>query len=499
MAVAIPDQIVQVVCPNLAGNGLGMNSIEYQLGNPTLPNNTIVIPIGWFPDSGVTISVSDDKGNDLNYVQDEAHQDSNQSFRAAWLRVNRAIAGTQRITLTFSGGTAQFVFGCLMELWGIADTPLDGHSNFGFGSGGYSGSTSWACGNISPSTNNGLILTAGWSDQQSNFGDFTPHTNFALVAASNRYGFALQAMVQAVAATINPALTATISGDFIALGVCYKTDNTKGTAPTAVPRPFQVSWRPIHDPTATSFHMQHPGKGDLVTIGWVGQGPAEHGDAIARQMAATPATDNKGNSYTRTALSQSTNCTAQHAYAGANPAARATTGSDFSLDVAVETADNAATVKVTDWITGASGVQFDKAASDNGFQGSSGAVTFGSITPTNAGGFVEGTCGVNQNTVQRCTTSGWTTDSPWFDTEDGNTDELAEDNFWGHVLNAPAIAQQPTCNQSHMTGGGGFGVADWAYQAIAFNAPSGPSATSLSEDGYMPSAAPAPGPLVVVY
>lgn len=473
MAVAIPDQIVQVCRPNLGGNGLGMNSIVYHLPNPTLANNTIVIPIGWSPDTGVTVSVSDDQGN--TYVQDEAHQDSNQTYRAAWLRCNRAATGTQRITLSFTGGTAQFVMGCLMELWGIADTPLDGHNNFGFGSGGYAGSTAWAAGSFTPTTNGGLILSAGWSDQQSNFGDFTPDTNFALVAASNRYGFALQSKVQATAAAINPTITATISGDFIALGVCYKTDNTKGTAPTAAPRIFQVSWAPIHDATATSFHLQHPGKGDLVTIGWVGQGPAEHGDAIARQLASTPATDNKSNSYTRTTLSQSTNCTAQHAYAGDNPAARATTGSDFSLDVAVATADNAATVRVTDWITGSSGVQFDQAASANGSQADGGAVTFGSITPAHASGFVEASCGVNQNTIQNCTTSGWTTDSPWFDTEDGNTDELAEDNFWGHYLNAPASALAPTCDQSHMSGAG-FGVADWAYQAIAFNS-SGPVPT----------------------
>jgi len=469
VAVAIPSQVVQVCRPNLGGGGLGMNTMEYQLPSPTLPNNTIVIPIGWFPDSGVTVSISDDQGN--TYVQDEAHQDSNQTYRVAWFRCNRAITGTQRVNVNFSGGTGQFVMGCLLELWGIADTPLDGHSNFGFGSGGYAGSTSWACGSFTPTTNGGLILSAGWSDQQSNYSDFTPAANFALVASNVKSGFALQAMIQTTAAAINPTITASISGDFMALGVCYKTDNTKGTQPTAVPRPFQISWSPIHDPTATSFHIQHPGKGDLVTIGWVGQGPAEHVDAIARQMASTPATDNKSNSYTRTPLSQSTNCTAQHAYAGGNPAARATTGSDFTLDVAVATADNAATVKITDWITGTSGVQFDQAASANGFQGSSGAVTFGSITPTYAGGFVEGSCGVNQNTVQRCMTSGWTTDSPWFDTEDGNTDELAEDNFWGHVLNAPATALAPTCNQSHMTGGGGFGVADWAYQAIAFNAP----------------------------
>lgn len=468
MAVAIPDQIVQVCRPNMGGSGLGMNTIEYWLPSPTLPNNTIVIPIGWFPDSGVTISVLDDSGGANVWVQDEGHQDSNQTYRAAWLRCNRAATGTQRITLSFTGGTAQFVMGCLVELWGIADTPLDGHNNFGFGSGGYAGSTSWACGTISPAVNGGLILSAGWSDQQSNFGDFTPDTNFALVAVSNRYGFALQAMVQTTATPINPTITATISGDFIALGVCYKTDNTKGTAPTAVPRPFQVSWAPIHHATQTSFHMQHPGKGDLIDIGWVGQGPAEHVDAIARQLAATPATDNKTNGYTRGALSQSTNCTAQHAYAGANPASRATTGSDFSLDVAVATADNAATVKVTDYICGASGIQFDKIANANGSQADGGAVTFGSITPSHAGGIVDAACGVNQNTIQRCTTSGWTTDSPWFDTEDGNTDELAEDNFWGHVLNAPASALAPTCNQSHMSGAG-FGVADWAYSAIAFN------------------------------
>jgi len=461
MAVAIPTNVVQHVRPTTTG-GLGMNTVRYHLPNPTLPNNTILIPIGWAPDTGVTVSIVDDQGN--TYVQDEARADAIETFRVALLRCNRAVTGTQRIDVTFTGGQGSFVIGELIELWGIADTPLDGHSN------GNTSSATWATGSFTPSTNNGFIFQAAWSDQNSGYTAFTPMAGMAMLGAELKFGYASQCGIQSVAASITPTITASQGGQFISVSACYKTDAAKGTAPTAEPRIFGVSWVEIHDPTATTFNWQHPAKGDLIDIEWVGQGPAEHGDAIARQLASTPATDNKSNTYTRTTLVQSTNCTAQHAYAGANPAARATTGSDFTGSITVATADNAATIAIVDIICGSSGINFDKTADATGSQPDGGAVTFGAITPTNANGIVLGCVGVNANTIQDCTTAGWATDSPWGDTEDGNTDGLHEDNFWGHYTSAPASAIQPTCNQSHMSGAG-FGVADWAWQAIAFNTP----------------------------
>lgn len=388
-------------------------------------------------------TVTDDKGNPYSIVA--THDDGNQVVNVA-VALN-VLAGAQKITISFSGGTATFVSGLASEFYNIAPAnALDGSS----GSSGSSSNVS--AGSLTPSSNGDLIYQYAVQDSTSNpMTAWTQGNSWALLSADVLDGSAAQYQIQSSAAAITPALGMSPSQNFNSIAVALKSAPA-GSPPPAGIRVIRVQHNSVPPGAASPVRLQFPCTGNLIIVSWIG---VQNHDLVS-------VSDGNGNAYTSTGppfgLNQSGD--SQMYYAAA-----ALTGTDMVGPVlsTIGTDISGSTAILFD-VVGAASSPFDFAAGlaiASGVQSVSGPITAASITPSTANGLIISSIGVTSNTVNGVSPGNFLSAVPAPVLSPNHTDQ---NNGW--ALNYNANTSPETLIWATQDGP----VDSWASIAAAFQA-----------------------------
>ena len=429
-------------------NAASASVVHIPLPNASLSGNCLALAVAWATSTGTpSIAITDDQGTNTWVVGPTDFDATNTYNLSTWYALN-VTAGTQKITITATGGTLSYVHPFIREFYNVAtssatDSTTAWHT--------HGTSASWGPGSQTTTVDGDLIWTVGVDS--GGFGPWAAYaasgTGAALVGVDLVQGMADQIQIQTTHGAISPVITAAASHPFIACSIAFKAA-TAGTAPTASPRIIHAAWVDYWN-TNTSIAQQFPCLGDTIAIGWVG---ASSGGSV---ISMTGVTDTDGNSYTlTTGVGTNLSGRAQWAYKQS-----ATPSATKVVTITTGAADNLSTAILYD--LAATSCIFDPAQNATGNVADAADLTSVSFTPTRANGVVLVANGVNNGTVRDATFN----DNPWTDTEDGGGSHFHQDNGWGHYYNPDTSAVALTWTTSNV--GVGDGVADWAAQAIGFS------------------------------
>jgi hypothetical protein len=439
--------------PTFAGNhvsgsstqGNAVTSYILRLPNQTQAGNCIIVGFQYSATSGVTASVSDDRGN--TYSAPISHSDGNQVVNLSYA-LNVA-PGTQTITIRFPGGAASYVSGLASEFYNVATSnAIDGSS----GNGG--NGTAVTAGSLSPTASGNLVYQYAVQDSTSDrMLSWTQGANpWTLLSADVFDSAVAQYQVQASAAPINPTLTMAPSQSFNSVAISLKSASA-GSAPPPGIRVIRVQHMSLPPYASSPVHLQFPCTGNLIVVAWIGV--ANHD--------VTGITDGYGNSYTPTgaALGQGTSGDNQIFYAAA-----ARTGSDMmGPNITTTGTDISGSTAVLFDVAGASSSPYDSLAGQataTGVQSSSGDVTGASITPSTAKGLVITSIGIDSNTINGVSPGNFLSALP---APISSPNPVNQNNGWALTYNLDLR----TLTFLWSTQGGA--VNDWATIAVAFKAP----------------------------
>jgi len=483
--------LVQHVAFILASGGLEGSVFHYPLPNPTLPGNCLVVAVAYLDTT--TLTITDDQGNSYGSPIN-TDDDAGNGYKCEWYVVPNCATGTSKLSLTFATGHGpEFVSLEISEWYNVATaSPLDGS-----GAHTHSSGTSWGPGSVTTTQANSLILTAMYNSQGVSPITFSGLTaGFSWLAGqestdtAQHTSFAVAYKVQTSAGSVSPTITTSSGSGFIASAIALKSA-TAGTAPTATPRVVGITWLDMHSSIgANALTFKTPSFGDIFAFGVVGGA-----DIDGNTRTITSVVDSKSNSYTKTTgVGNGTAGIVAWAYCVGTSAGHDMTTTVTMAGTSANTNGdhNVYPIVFFDIIGAAAGCTFDAVTSNTGLQSVGGNLSTVTVTPARANGLYLCVLGVNQSTVRDVVSSGGTTVNPWYLEEDGNTESLHEDNGAGLYYN-------PNTSPFTFTWSENNAVADWAAQVIGFIPPATVSTTSLSEDGYMPSAAPAAGAVITVY
>ena len=361
--------------------GYATTAYSLRLPNATLSGNCVIVGFQYGSTSGVTPSVTDDKGN--SYAIVAKHDDGNQVVNLA-VALNVA-AGAQRITVSFSGTAPPYVSGLASEFYNVATSnAIDGTT------GNNGTSTSVTAGSLTPASSGDLIYQYSVQDSTSNpMISWSQGSSWTLLSADVMDSTAAQYQVQSSAAAINPTMGMSPSQNFNSIAIALK-PATAGTAPPPGIRVNRVQHNSIPAWAASPVRLQFPCTGNLLVVSWIG---VENHDITA-------VSDGNGNSYTSAGapfgLNQSGDNQLYYAASAVTNTNMmgpylSTTGTDISGSTAVLFDVDGAAASPYDSIAGR--------RTASGLQSSSGNITAASITPSTANSLIITSIGVTSNTV----------------------------------------------------------------------------------------------------
>src|SRR5271165_1135509 len=362
--------------------GNGVSRYDFRLPNTTMSGNCIIVGFQYSASSGATASVSDDKGN--SYHLAVSHSDNRQLVNLSYA-LNVA-AGTQKISITFSGGTPAYVSALATEFYNIAAvSALDGTSgNDGSG-------TSVSAGSFTPTTGGELIYQYAVQDSSSNpmISWSQGASPWVLLSSDLLDSSAAQYQVQTSAAPINATLGMSPAQNFNSVAIALKAGSA-GSAPPAGIRVVRVQHHAVQPYASSPMHLQFPCTGNLIVLTWIGV----PGHDI------TGVTDDNGNSYVSPgpAFGYALSGDSQIYYAASASTSSTMSGPTFTT---TGTDISGSTATLLD-VSGAATSPYDAAAGMpelSGNQPSTGNVTAVPISPSTANGLVITTLGVDSNTI----------------------------------------------------------------------------------------------------
>ena len=423
--------------------GNGVSRYDFRLPNGTMSGNCIVVGFQYSAGgAGVTASVSDDKGN--AYSMPISHNDGNQVVNLSFA-LNVA-AGTQKISITFSGAAPPFVSALATEFYNIAPAnALDGSSG-GDGSG-----TNVTAGTFTPSASGDLIYQYAIQDSSSNpmISWSQGASPWVLLSADLLDGSAAQYQVQSSAAPINPILGMAPSQSFSSVAIALKAANS-GSAPPRGIRVVRVQHHSVQAFATSPVRLQFPCTGNLIVLAWIG----------VPLHDITGVTDGNNNAYVSPGPAFGLGLSGDNQIyyaAGASTSSTmmgptfTTTGSDISGSTAVLFDVSGATTSPYDATAGL--------AKASGVQNSAGNVTAVTISPSTANGLVISTLGVDSNTVNGVSPGNFLSAVP---TPVASPNPVDQNNGWAlWYNNSPGAGTFVWSTQ-------GGQVDDWSSISVAF-------------------------------
>jgi hypothetical protein len=457
--------------PTLANNhvsgsstqGKTVTSYSLRLPNLTQVGNCIIVGFQYAITAGVTASVSDDHNNIYS-----APISSNDGRQVANLSITLNVAaGTQKITISFSGGTPAFVSGLASEFYNVAlSNAIDGSSaNFG-------SSAIVTSGNLTPSTSGDLIYQYAVQDATSNpMNSWTQGVSpWTLLSADVLDSTAAQYQVQAAAAPINPTLMMLPSQNFNSVAIALKSASA-GSAPPSGIRVVRVQHNSVPANASGPVALQFPCAGNLIVVAWIG----------VPQNDLTAITDGNGNTYTSTGAPFGNGLSGDNQIYYAANAATSTTMTGPNLSMTGNTASGSTAILFD--VTGAAASPFDIVAGRPtafGVQSSSGPVTAATIAPSTANGLVVSSIGVDSNTIDGVSPGNFLSAVP---SPVASPNPVDQNNGWALNYNTSAGAE------TFVWATEGGAVNDWASIAVAFEAPSGAGSSGSFSGTVSPTSA----------
>jgi len=426
--------------------GNTVSSYSLRLPNLTQGGNCIIVGFQYSPTAGVTASISDDRGN--AYSAPISNSDGRQVVNLSFAL--NIFAGTQKITITFSGGTPAFVSGLASEFFNVATLNANDVSSGQNGSG-----TIVTAGSFTPSTSGDLIYQYAVQDSTSSpmISWTQGGSPWTLLSADVLDSTVAQYQVQAAAALINPTLTMLPSQNFNSVAIALKSASA-GSAPPSGIRVVRVQHNSILA-ASSPVALQFPCTGNLIVVAWIGV-PLNDLTAI---------TDGNGNTYTPTGAPFGLNLSGDNQiyYAAAATTSTTMTGPNLSMTGNVASGSTAVLFDVT----GAAMSPFDSVAGRSTaslVQSGSGNVTAASITPSTANGLIITSIGVDSNTVNGVSPGNFLSAVP---SPVASPNPVDQNNGWALNYNTSTSAETSVWSTQ------GGAVNDWASIAVAFEAPSG--------------------------
>lgn len=460
------------------------------MDNEFLTNLTLRLPAGAgagnslilgvrFNGSGSVSSVVDDKGNTWQVGPSILNSNFSPSTRASLYIATNVVAGTQSITITFSGlggpnGSYAFPQAVVSEFYNVATSgAIDGSS---------SSISSRTTGSITPTAAGDLIYHWGFdvSATDVNYGiqfngsSVTAGTGFTLLSADLQTGSADQYEVLPTATAVTPTFTASGSDTWASLAVALK-PCTCGTPPPAGMRIVHVQHTMIAWPGHTTpVTMQFPSSGNLLVGMFTG--------TIAFISSIT---DSAGNTWT-TAGSSPGDLNIAPTSAQIVYAANASTSPNLksittNLNPACSSGD--CNLLLYD-VAGAAVSPFDKSTNANGDQQSTGNVTMTSLTPAAANELVFHVASIDFHTINGAVGAGYVLDSMVNAFDDNNPptgtlpSRMDMDNAFGHYVtpNTSTVTfVYSVANRTNSSGIRGWGGVAAAFKSGAGSVPSAPT------------------------
>jgi len=431
---------------DLFGNG----EIKFALPNPSPGGNMIFVSVTW-PSGSVTARITDSQSN--SYSLDQNFNDGNLQI-SQWHALKVA-AGTQVVTITFSGGSLpSHAAGFVAEFGNIATSnAADGTPQTGSGTG-----TVLSTSQLSGLAADDLIVQFGINDNTGNTASVSAGSGFNLGGADisnpNDSHFWQWGVMNG---NVTPTMTIAPSSTWLTGAVAFKSASAGNALPAGI-KVTDTQGNAIDPGTgrASPFTIQFPcpTATNLLIGMWIGAS----GDLTA-------VSDSVNGSWTSARASSSSGASGTvHIWyragvtGGTTMAVTLTTAASTSLGdtFVVYAVQGAATSSPLDLTSEATGIQ-----------NAAGSLNIVSITPTTSNGLIVACIGVqSQNTDP----------ASW---NPGSWDPPDENNAWGHYYNPSANAVQFNVS----TNGGAAN--NWESQAAAFKAAGtgGEAASIMATDG----------------
>ncbi len=358
--------------------GYGVTRYDFRLPNGTMSGNCIIVGFQYSATAGVTAAVVSDDQNNTYSTPIISNSDGRQVVNLAFA-LNVA-AGTQRISIAFTGGPPPYVSALATEFYNIATAnAMDGSS----GSNGTG--TSVAAGPFTPSTDGDLIYQYSVQDSSSMTSWSQGVSPWILLSSDILDGSAAQYEVQSSAALINPTMGMAPAQNFNSVAIALKAANA-GSAPPAGIRVVRVQHHSVSDANST-VQLQFPCTGNLIVLAWIG----------APGHDITGVADGNGNPYVSPspAYGNSISGDSQIYYVANASTSTTMTGPTLTINGT----DSSGSTAVLFDVSGAATSPYDVMAEALGDQTSDGNVTAATISPSTANGLVITTIGVDSNTI----------------------------------------------------------------------------------------------------
>jgi hypothetical protein len=432
-AQAASSSLVQHIASAMENNGgWGVPSLIATMPNAVLAGNALILCVQMNQPGGVGVSVSDDKGN--SWAAGPVRAGANQTL-SLFYALN-AIAGTQKITMTFSGGTKpNRVQATISEFNNVAT------SNAADGSNGASSMSPVAAGTFTTGTAGDLVYHCGVDDTSPgnyNGGTITAGPGFTLLSADRQTGSAAQYQIQATAGTINPSFTVS-SHTWNSAAIALKSASA-GTAPPPGIRIVHVQHTLLvyandnagRGSRATPSVLQFPSTGNLLV------GLFNHTGLFISSV-----TDGAGNMWSSAASAQAAggNTSSQIVYA--SNATTSSTLTNITVGLSGTVTDGHAMFVLFD-VTGAAVAAFDRAGTASGNQTTNGSQAMATVTPSTTNGLIFNVGSIDFHTTNSIIGAGYVFDgwvNPLNDNAGGGAIStppsfLDMDNPYGHYYNA---------------------------------------------------------------
>src|SRR5436309_2687330 len=351
ITVAVPTLVQHVSTPNTRSNYT--TGLNIYLPNKSLSKNCILVAVQNAPTPGVTVSVIDDRAN--TYVPGPTNGSGDPTV-SLFYALN-ATAGVQHITVSFAGGSVNYVAAVASEWYNIAlSNAFDGGSQ----SGNASATSTWAAGTFTTGASGDLVyqvaVDRGGFEP---YASFTAGSGFTLASADLLEGMVAQYVVQRRAGAVSPTLTVNGSGGYASAAIALK------AAAAGTP----------------------PGSGIRIVHTYVSGSPLANGQGGSVQMYY---------------------------------AAHATTSSSMTMTLRFPSASTFGSSLVVYDVAGAAASPFDASNAATGIQVSGGDVPTVSLTPAGPGELVIAHGDQNTATITGLVGSGYLFDYPtWVGQDEG--------------------------------------------------------------------------------
>jgi len=405
ITVALPTLVQHVSTPSTwVHYTTGLN---IYLPNKSLAHNCILVAVQNATRPGVTVSVSDDQAN--TYVPGPVVTNASGEPTLSFFYALNARAGVQHITVSFAGGSVNYVAAVASEWYNIAlSNAFDGGSQ----SGNASATSTWAAGTFTTGASGDLVyqvaVDRGGFEP---YASFTAGSGFTLASADLLEGMVAQYVVQRRAGAVSPTLTVNGSGGYASAAIALKAA-AAGTPPGS-------GIRIVHTyvgntgrlGTTTTVSLQFPSSGNLLVLA------TSLGDVPLNSVA-----DGNGNSYTQVSGSPLAN--GQGGSVQMYYAAHATTSSSMTMTLRFPSASTFGSSLVVYDVAGAAASPFDASNAATGIQVSGGDVPTVSLTPAGPGELVIAHGDQNTATITGLVGSGYLFDYPtWVGQDEGSQEE----------------------------------------------------------------------------